>query len=60
MAAPTAQEDLFKHFVIDPIRGMASTTIDVGAVLGGLFLPGMAADHVAEKYDDLLFHEATL
>jgi NTE family protein len=59
-AAPTAHEDLFKHFVIDPIRGMALTTIDEGAVLGGLFLPGTTADHVAEKYDDLLFHKATL
>jgi NTE family protein len=59
-AAPTANEALFKQFVVDPVRSMASTTIDEGAILGGLFLPGTVANHVAEKYDELLFHSATL
>jgi NTE family protein len=39
---------------------MASTTVDAGAIFGGMFLPGNVSDHVASKYDDLLFQGKTL
>ena len=39
---------------------MASTTIDEGAIFGGIFLPGTVSEHVADKYDKLLFHGKTL
>lgn len=51
---------LFNRFVVEPIRALASTTIDAGAILGGIFLPGTIADHVAEKYDSILFNGKTL
>ena len=46
--------------VVDDVRRMASTTIDVGAVLKGLFLPGTASDRIRDAYDKILFHGATL
>jgi NTE family protein len=46
--------------VVAPIRKLASKTIDVEAVLGGVLLPGTVADRVAEAYDDELFDGATL
>ncbi len=39
---------------------MADTTVDVGAVIGGIFLPGNVSQHVAEAYDDVLFRGAGL
>jgi NTE family protein len=57
---PSAPRDKFQEFVVDPLRKLASTTIDEGAVFGGIFLPGTIADHVADKYDSLLFHGRTL
>ena len=38
----------------------AGTTIDEGAIFGGVFLPGTISDHVAGKYDSLLFHGKTM
>jgi NTE family protein len=46
--------------VITPVREMASTTIDVVDVLKGIFLPGTAAEHVAQSYRSHLFGTATL
>jgi NTE family protein len=46
--------------VIDKIREMASTTVDAGAILGGILLPGPISDRVAAAYDDVLFDGATL
>jgi NTE family protein len=54
---PSAQ---FGAAVIDPIRKMASTTVDEGAILGGIFLPGSISDHVVEKYRKILFGDKTL
>lgn len=51
------------HFtaeVVEPIRRLAGKTIDVGAILGGLFLPGSIADRVTEAYRKHLFGNATL
>jgi NTE family protein len=46
--------------VVDSLRTIASTTIDVGSVLGGIFLPGSISDRVIKRLDDLLFKGATL
>ena len=50
----------FEEFLVEPIRQIARTTIDEGAILGGIFLPGSISDHVASKYDEILFHGKTL
>jgi NTE family protein len=52
--------DQFTSAVIDPVRKMASTTVDEGAILGGIFLPGSISDHVADKYKQVLFGSKTL
>jgi len=46
--------------VIDPIRALASKTIDEGAILGGLLMPGSISDRVTEAYRKHLFGDATL
>jgi NTE family protein len=46
--------------LVDGIRQMADTTVDVGAVFGGIFLPGSVSDRVAEAYDRVLFKGAGL
>lgn len=57
---PSAPADRFVKCVVDPLRQLASITIDEGAIFGGIFLTGSIADHVADKYDTLLFHGRTL
>jgi NTE family protein len=46
--------------VIGPVRKMASTSIDAGAIIGGILLPGTISDRVAAAYDDVLFGGAKL
>jgi len=46
--------------VVAPLRDLASRTLDVKDALKGIFLPGTAADHVADSYRELLFGRATL
>jgi NTE family protein len=58
--APGRESSRFEELVVAPIRQVASTTIDEGAIFGGIFLPGTVADHVADKYDKLVFHGKTL
>jgi NTE family protein len=48
------------NLFVDGIRSMADTTVDVGAVFGGIFLPGSISDRVAKAYDEVLFKGATL
>jgi NTE family protein len=50
----------FQAEVVEPIRRLASKTIDRGAVLGGVFLPGSISDRVTEAYREHLFGRATL
>src|SRR5690348_5014033 len=50
----------FEQLLVAPVRQLAGTTIDEGAIFGGLFLPGTVSEHVADKYDKLLFHGRTL
>lgn len=46
--------------VVDPVRSLARVTVDVGAGVKGLFLPGSVSERVEEAYDQHLFHGATL
>lgn len=46
--------------VIEPIRALARKTVDRGAILGGIFLPGSVWERVRDAYDEALFHGATL
>jgi NTE family protein len=50
----------YQDEVVAPICAMAQTTIDVGDVLKGIFLPGTVAGHVAQSYRRHLFGTATL
>jgi len=52
----TGKFDLF----VERIRAMADTTVDAGAVIGGIFLPGTVSDRVAKSYDSVLFKGAKL
>src|SRR4051794_28627309 len=46
---PGAGSARFQDLLIKPVRQIASTTIDEGAIFGGIFLPGTISDHVADK-----------
>ena len=50
----------FEAEVVQPLRQLADQTIDVPAVLGGLFTRGTASDHVAGIYRKHLFGDRTL
>src|SRR5215831_14304372 len=52
----TARFDQF----VGGMRAMANTSVDAGAVIGGILLPGSIADRVAKAYDDVLFKGAKL
>ncbi len=58
--SPVAAAGKFDELVVQPIRRMASTTIDESAVFGGIFLPGSISDHIADHYADILFGKKTL
>jgi NTE family protein len=48
----------FDKQVTQPIRGMASQSIDISSVLEGIF--GGVSKHVADHYNQYLFHHAKL
>lgn len=50
----------FAEIVALPVMRLASRTIDRGAVLGGILLPGTVSERVADVYDKELFDGATL
>ena len=56
------QNDVAENFqeVIAPIKAVAGTTIDVGAVLEGLVLPGTISQKVERVYNNILFKDKTL
>lgn len=39
---------------------MASTTVDVRSMLGGIFAPGSISDRIVRRYRELLFRDSTL
>lgn len=45
---------------VEPLRAFGSVTVDVWAILGGIFLPGTIGDRVAKAYRKHLFGTATL
>lgn len=46
--------------VVDNIREMARNSVDAGAIIGGILLPGSIGERVAEAYDRVLFRGETL
>ena len=50
----------FDERVLEPVRGLASHGLDVGAVLTGLLTPDSAAERLAKAYKHHLFGDATL
>ena len=50
----------FAEKVVEPIRALAGRTIDVGAVIGGILLPGSVSDKVTSAYRKHLYGDATL
>ena len=57
---PQGASTVFEAEIVQPIRALASRTIDEGAILGGILLPGTISDKVTEAYRKYLFGEATL
>lgn len=58
---PVANQKQFANRVIDPLRKMAATSIDVSSVLWGSLKPwSWISDEVAKKYDKVLFSGRTL
>src|SRR6478736_7773601 len=51
----------FQELIVDPVRRMAATSIDVSSVLTGILLPTESiSDRVAKRYAKALFGDATL
>ncbi len=50
----------FEGEVVQPIRSLANETIDRGAILGGVLLPGSISDRIVDAYRTHLFGSATL
>ena len=50
----------FAEEVVEPIRKLSSTTIDIGAVLKGVFCPGSNADKIRDTYRKYLFGKIML
>lgn len=46
--------------VVKRVRKMAGISVDAGAIIGGIFLPGSISDRVAKAYDQHLFGGAIL
>ncbi|MDB5692920.1 MAG: putative esterase of the alpha-beta hydrolase superfamily [Alphaproteobacteria bacterium] len=46
--------------LVDEVRKMADTGVDTSAVIRGVLLPGDISHRVADAYDRVLFHGATL
>lgn len=50
----------FGELVVSPLRAFAGQTIDIGAILRGLLLPGSISDRIADSYRRHLFGDLTL
>ncbi|MFA6957128.1 MAG: patatin-like phospholipase family protein [Thermoanaerobaculia bacterium] len=50
----------FREVVVDPLRSLASLTIDAPAVVRGLLTPGPISERVEKSYRKHLFGKATL
>jgi NTE family protein len=56
------KDDVASNFelVVERVREMADVTVDAGAIVGGILLPGSISDRVAKAYDKTLFKGAKL
>lgn len=52
--------DDFVALVVEPLRGLASRTIDAGSIVTGALLPGSVGERIAAAYRKHLFGDATL
>lgn len=50
----------FEEVLTQPLRSFACRTVDIRAVIGGLFTADSAAEWVADAYDTHLFNDKTL
>ncbi|MCP3915844.1 MAG: patatin-like phospholipase family protein [bacterium] len=57
---PARTREDFVPLVVEPLRAMASRTVDRGAVLGGALWFGTASSRVRKAYSKHLFGDATL
>jgi NTE family protein len=48
------------EIVVERVREMAEVTVDAGAIIGGILLPGSISDRVSQAYDRTLFKGAKL
>ncbi|MFC7699448.1 patatin-like phospholipase family protein [Bradyrhizobium sp. GCM10028915] len=48
------------EIVVERVRKMADVTVDAGAIIGGILLPGSISERVANAYDKTLFKGARL
>jgi len=57
---PAGVASAYRQHVVDPIRRLASHSLDVTSVIGGILTPGSISDKVAAAYDKYLYDGATL
>jgi NTE family protein len=57
---PLRVAENFKEEIVLPVRGLADKTIDIWAILRGLFWGGTTSTHIASYYNRYLFHDRTL
>ena len=50
----------FEKSIVEPLRRMARTTVDAGAILKGVLTPGSVSERVIKRYRELLFGDRTL
>ena len=55
--AGKVRNDFVPH-VVEPLRALASETIDADAIVFGSLLPGRISDRIARAYEDMLFRRA--
>ncbi|HSN68149.1 MAG TPA: patatin-like phospholipase family protein [Thermoanaerobaculia bacterium] len=58
--AKKAKPEVFDAELVRPIRTMASTTIDAGSILGGIFSADSVGEKLIHEYEKHLFGTATL
>lgn len=51
---------MLREALVDPVRKLASRTIDAGSIITGVFGPGSVGDKVAKSYREYLFDKKTL
>jgi len=57
--ASKIQED-FAATVVDPVRRLASETIDAESIISGILLPGTISEKIAGEYRKFLYGDSTL